>query len=85
LASCSSFFLHRSKFKSQNHKMVIFIKLVFRHHHPASCSRGRHQASCSATLWPVTIQPQYSSMDQTSVDQSFDLFNNSLWLQFLKG
>jgi hypothetical protein len=54
LASRSSFFLHRSKFKSQNHKMVVFIKSVFRRHHPASCSRGRHQASCSTTLWPVT-------------------------------
>jgi hypothetical protein len=50
LASRSSFFLHRSKFKSQNHKMVIFIKSVFRRRHPASCSRGCHQASCSATL-----------------------------------
>jgi hypothetical protein len=30
------------------------------------------------------IQPQYSSMDQTSVEQSFDFFNNSLWLQFFK-
>jgi hypothetical protein len=30
------------------------------------------------------IQPQYSSMDQTSVEQSFDFFNNSLWLQFSK-
>jgi hypothetical protein len=30
LASRSSFFLHHSKFKSQNHKMVIFIKSVFR-------------------------------------------------------
>ncbi len=54
LASRSSFFLHRSKFKSQNHKMVVFIKLVFRRRHPASCSRGHNQASCSATLWPVT-------------------------------
>jgi hypothetical protein len=65
LASSSSFFLHRSKFKSQNHKMAVFIKLVFRRRHPASCSRGchlascsrgRHQASCSATLWPVTTR-----------------------------
>jgi hypothetical protein len=50
LASRSSFFLHRYKFKSQNHKMVVFIKSVFRRRHPASCSKGRHQASCSATL-----------------------------------
>jgi hypothetical protein len=42
LASRSSFFLHRSKFKSQNHKMVVFIKSVFWRHHPASCSRGCH-------------------------------------------
>ncbi len=55
LASRSSFFLHRSKFKSQNHKMVVFIKSVFQRRHPASCSRGRHQASCLATLWPVTV------------------------------
>jgi hypothetical protein len=50
LASRSSFFLHRYKFKSQNHKMVVFIKSVFRRRHPASCSKGHHQASCSATL-----------------------------------
>ncbi len=41
----------------QNHKMVVFIKSVFRCRHPTSCSRGRHQVSCSATLWPVTIGP----------------------------
>ncbi len=39
----------------QNHKMAVFIKSVFRRRHPASCSRGRHQVSCSATLWPVTV------------------------------
>jgi hypothetical protein len=63
LASRSSFFLHRSKFKSQNHKMAVFIKSVFRRRHsasysmgrhPASYSMDRHEASCSATLWPVT-------------------------------
>jgi hypothetical protein len=57
LASRSSFFLHCYKFKSQNHKMVVFFKSVFRRRHPASCSKGRHQASCSATFWPVTLQP----------------------------
>jgi hypothetical protein len=41
----------------QNHKMAVFIKSVFRRRHPASCSRGRHQVSCSATLWPVTQHP----------------------------
>jgi hypothetical protein len=33
----------------QNHKMAVFIKSVF---------RRRHQASRSATLWPVTIPPK---------------------------